>query len=1198
MEDQDLLRELRRSEQRLRTVLDSAADLVVLLDADGQLLYTSDRAARALGYGEGSGVRPILDYVHPDDAVAVHQMLAAALATAGPTADVAFRLRRADGSWREMEGSGVNLLHDPDVEALVIGLRDMTERREAERRLLRLHRLNAALAEANEAVLRATDPTHLLQDACRIAVDLGALGGAWVAVRRGDDFVPRAQFGLDTATMQRLRDDFGQPIPADGPTAEAGRTRRSVVVDDILVGPAEGGWRSVALALGLRSSLHLPLVVEDEVSGVLSLYVEQPDDFDEAAVALLERLAGNVAFGLGALEHARRRAAADAALARRNRQQEAVAHLGEVALAAADPDEVADAVVTALGEGVDGDFVSVVELQPGGERLRLIAGAGWDPDVVGSVFSARTARPATWAVANRAPLLIDDLRDDTRFPDAGAMVEAGVAASITVPVEIDGRPWGIVAAHSRTPGHFNVDDVSFLQSVANVLAAAVGRHEAFSRLRHQALHDPLTGLPNRILLEDRLDQALERHRRGGPVVSVAVVDLDGFRLVNDTLGAEAGNQLLRAVAARLATIVQPGDTLARLAADEFAIVREQTDDLDVADLVRVALVDAFEIAGRLLGVTAAIGTADVAEVGGVSGRDLLQRALGALHLAKTDGRGRHRRHDATLEAELADAFHLHADLTHALARGELALAWQPIVDTATGAVVAAEALLRWHHPARGLVLPNDFIPLAEETGLIVEIGRWVLAEACRTVAPWVRWADTDDRDFHVAVNLSAVQLADRGLLDHVRECLATNGLEPSSLRLEITESVLFTERDGSSSLLHQLHDHGIGIVIDDFGTGFSSLSYLHRFPLTGLKVDRTFTATLGSADHHTAAIVEAIIGMASALGLETVAEGVEDELQRAELLALGCTSAQGWLFGRPVPPAEFEQALRASAAPVGRRQRHPSAGAGTAPSSRFEQAAFRALVDDASDMVACFDTELRHVYVNPAAERATGLSKAEMLGHTTSEVGLANAAGWEAALRKVFRTGRPLDIEFDADGPLGHRRYASRLVPEHADGQVATVSAITRVVADDRHSPALADASLDAVTGLLARAAFARLVGRLRHGDSGPFGLVVARFGGPPPAEAGRQVQACLRAGDVAARWSGDELVVLRHPLTAGEDLADLAAELRSALAPLGATSVEVRRSSADADSPAALLASPARRASGTAGPGGDGPRPASPVGA
>jgi diguanylate cyclase (GGDEF)-like protein/PAS domain S-box-containing protein len=815
-------------------------------------------------------------------------------------------------------------------------------------------------------------------------------------------------------------------------------------------------------------------------------------------------------------------------------------------------------------------MTSVLELVADGELFRIVAGAGWPEGVVGARLPAERLRNAAWVVANQAPIVIEDLSTETRFAAPTGLVDAGVAAVITVPVEVDGRPWGAVAVHSRVPCSFGADDISFVQSVAHVLAGTAARHEAFTRLRHQALHDPLTGLPNRLLLEDRLADALDRSRHDGAAVSVAVLDVDGFRLLNDTLGSGAGDELLRAVATRLAGTLSPGDCLARLAADEFAVVRNPADG-DAAEAIRAALTGPLEIAGRPIVVTVAIGTAEC-DASCTSGAELLHRALAALHLAKGDGRGRHRRHDAQLEAELASRFDLEADLAHAVSRDELRLAWQPIVDTRSGAITAAEALVRWHHPTRGVVAPADFVPLAEETGLIVPIGTWVLEEACRTVAPWVRWANETGRDFHVSVNLSAIQLAEPGLVDLVERCLRDHDVPPWALRLEITESVLFTERDVSASVLHRLDALGVGLVVDDFGTGFSSLSYLRRFPLQALKVDRSFTASLGEDDANATAIVEAIVSMATALGLETVGEGVEDETQRAELVRLGCTHAQGWLFGRPVSATDFDRVLRRSSAPR-RRRLVPAPGLpGVVEAAAVDEGTFRALVEEADDIVACFDHELRHLYVNAATERATGVPRGEMLGRTNAELGMPEETvrQWDAAIRAVFLTGRPLDIEFGFDGPIGPRWYAARLVPDHVGGRVATVSAMVRDVTERRPTAlSMGAPPLEPRTGLLARHAFLRLVRPVSHAGAGPFGVVVARFPGTPPAGTAARLAGHLRPGDVAASWRDDEVVVLRHPLHDPVELDALAAVLAGEL---GAAAVEVRRSRAGTDTVESLL--------------------------
>jgi PAS domain S-box-containing protein len=493
------------------------------------------------------------------------------------------------------------------------------------------------------------------------------------------------------------------------------------------------------------------------------------------------------------------------------------------------------------------------------------------------------------------------------------------------------------------------------------------------------------------------------------------------------------------------------------------------------------------------------------------------------------------------------------------------------VDTASGAVVGTEALLRWNHPGRGVVSPAEFIPLAEETGLIVPIGAWVLAEACRTTAPWARWAEQTGRPFHVSVNLSAVQLQDAELVDHVAACLRRNGMDAATLRLEITESVLFSERDASTSILRSLHDLGVGLVVDDFGTGYSSLAYLQRFPLRALKIDRSFTSKLGD-DEHTSAIVEAITSMAAALDLETVAEGVEEEEQREVLVRLGCSHSQGWLFGRPVPAADFERVLRASAPGPRRSRNAPRRTPADARGQGVDEGAFRSLLDAVPDVVATFDRELRHVYVNAAAERAAGRTRAELLGRTNAELAMpaANVRQWDAAIRAVFITGRPLDIDFRHDGPQGTRWYSSRLVPEVVDGRVVSVSAITRDVTEEQVATSIAEPVLDARTGVLGRAAFLRLAGDLRHAHDDAFAVVVAAFDVDVPPGAGAALRAVVQAGDVTARWSASELVVLRHPAI-GEDANALRAAVALALARFGAD-VDVRLSSSEAPTPADLL--------------------------
>jgi diguanylate cyclase (GGDEF)-like protein/PAS domain S-box-containing protein len=474
------------------------------------------------------------------------------------------------------------------------------------------------------------------------------------------------------------------------------------------------------------------------------------------------------------------------------------------------------------------------------------------------------------------------------------------------------------------------------------------------QLRHQAFHDPLTGLANRALFMDRLEHALARQQRSGAPPVVMLIDLDDFKSVNDSLGHLTGDRLILEAARALRTSVRPEDTVARLGGDEFALLLEGLSTVvDVrasADRVLSAVKRDYNLGDHLLPVTASIGVA-VGTTQTADPEELVRNADVAMYVAKGDGKGRFAIFEPGMHLAVHERLQLKADLTQALAAGDqMDLDYQPIVELDTGRTVSVEALVRWNHPTRGRVAPGDFIPLAEDTGLIVPLGRWVLAEACRQLAAW-RDQHDNLRDLSVSVNLSAAQLGGPSLVDDVHHALLATGLDPSALVLEITETALVRDMPLAERVLRELKDLGVRVAIDDFGTGYSSLRYLQRFPLDLIKIDRCFVSGLGT-DPNQALIAETIIKLGRSLNLATVAEGVEEADEAEVLRGLSCQYAQGFLFARPAGPTTIE-GLLATVPPVASTEQQAVAEHELAvPDWELSSSSFLAEVISGSDLTS------------------------------------------------------------------------------------------------------------------------------------------------------------------------------------------------------------------------------------------------------
>jgi len=622
-------------------------------------------------------------------------------------------------------------------------------------------------------------------------------------------------------------------------------------------------------------------------------------------------------------------------------RQAALADLGRWALVGLDYGDLVSDAVTVLVEQSGADFVHVFDALPDADFITLSASHG-DPGASNELLSADpTSSPASFALVTQQTVLSEDLSAEQRFDVPELWVRSSAVSVIAVPIPGQDMPAGVVAIGWRRQVMLAEEDVNFVKAVANVLAAATARNRAESAIRQQALQDPLTGLPNRLLLADHgtVSAAATGNvpTMSGAERTVFVLDIDRFKEINDTLGHATGDLVLLEVSRRLRRVGDPIELVARLGGDEFALVARtrteedrpgaRADEDRLASRILSILGEALDVAGVNLRLRGSIGiaSADVDRDGKpLEVPALLRRAEAAMYQAKTEHQGV-RRYSDDLERSSLSRLALASELAEAIDQGQLQLDYQPKVNCSDMAVAGVEALVRWQHPTRGLLLPDVFVPLAEQTGIIRELTNWVLLRALAECASWHRAGHI----LPVAVNLSAGTVHDPALLDAVISATVRAGLPPSAIELEITESAVMRDPKGAIRSLEALTSRGVRFALDDFGTGYSFLGYLQRLPVSSVKIDKTFVSPLGKAgDSVASAIVRAVVELGHSLKLDVIAEGVDSAAVLAAAIKLGCDAVQGFHVAMPMEPQMLQRWLAEHGA--GRGARPGARGPGSA----------------------------------------------------------------------------------------------------------------------------------------------------------------------------------------------------------------------------------------------------------------------------
>ncbi len=741
-------------------------------------------------------------------------------------------------------------------------------------KLRQLTRFYAALSQCNRAIVNGLGQEELFRQICRIAVDSGGMKMAWIGLidAAGESVEPSASHGEGVSLLEKMRIPLSADDPIGrGPTGVAIRENRPVWCQDYLNDPRlTAPWHEEGVRHGWAAMAALPLRRLGKVIGVLVVYSDEAGVFDQPVRELLLEMADDISHALDNL-------------AREAERKEREQWLRTLSSA------VEQSPASIIIADLDGTIQYVnpkFERATGYGRDEAI---GRNPRILNSGEKSAEEYRELWETLRSGKTWQGEFHN--RRKDGSLFWEY---ASISPILDERGEPVNYVAVKEDVTEHKAAEE----------------------EIQHLAYSDALTGLPNRRLLLDRLQQALASSARSGRDGALLFIDLDDFKTLNDTLGHDVGDLLLQQVGERLVGCVREGDTVARLGGDEFVVMLEDLSELPqeaatqaeaVGEKIIAALNRPYLLAGHERYSTPSIGVTLFADHD-ESVDELLKRADLAMYQAKAAGRNNLRFFDPEIQAMIMARAILEADLRQGLQEGHFLLHYQPQVDL-DGRLTGAEALLRWQHPERGLLAPAEFIPLAEDTGLILPLGLWVLESACRQLAAWS--VGPESHRLSLAVNVSARQFRHKDFVDQVLSVLDRTGADPRKLKLELTESLLLDDFDAIIAKMNLLKARGVSFSLDDFGTGYSSLSYLKRLPLYQLKIDQSFVRDV-LTDPNDAAIAHTIVALAQILGLAVIAEGVETEAQRDFLAGHGCHSYQGFYYSRPLPLAEFERFMTAS----------------------------------------------------------------------------------------------------------------------------------------------------------------------------------------------------------------------------------------------------------------------------------------------